>query len=241
MDQQPVVSRVLPDADALADAVAEALCERVAAAQAAGRGPDVALTGGTIAATMHRALARVGPTSDVAWERVHLWWGDERFVPEQSEERNARDVVPLLVALGVPPAHIHTAPAAVRDTTVTEAAAAYGEELRQHGSGEFELVLLGIGPDGHVASLFPHSAEVAAVDAITFGVTDSPKPPAQRVTLSLEALNRSRAVWFMASGAGKAAAVAAAHRPGPVSEIPARGVRGRVETVWWLDRAAAGH
>lgn len=234
------MTRILPSPDALADAVATALCERVAEAQQEGRIPDVALTGGTIAAKIHDRLAALGASSAVDWGRVQFWWGDERFVPAASDERNARDVVPLLRGLGVPEEHVHPMPAADSGLSLPAAAAAYAARLREEGGGEFEVVMLGIGPDGHVASLFPGSAEVGAeVGALTHAVTGSPKPPPERVSLSLEALNRARAVWFVASGAAKAGAVAAAQAPGPVAEVPARGVRGRLETLWWLDAEAA--
>ncbi len=118
------------------------------------------------------------------------------------------------------------------------AAAAYSDELRDKGSGEFEVVMLGIGPDGHVASLFPGSAALDA-DLITVAVTDSPKPPPERLTLTLGALNRARAVWFVASGQEKAEAVARALGDADPHDVPAAGVSGREHTVWFLDRAAA--
>jgi 6-phosphogluconolactonase len=111
--------------------------------------------------------------------------------------------------------------------------------MRTHGAGEFEVLMLGVGPDGHIASLFP-GHPVLDLDAIAVGITDSPKPPPERVTLTLPCLNRSRAVWFLVSGEAKASAVAAAlAEDGDVHEIPARGVGGREETIWFLDQGAA--
>ncbi|MFS3129525.1 6-phosphogluconolactonase [Nocardioides sp. Bht2] len=235
---------VLPDPPTLAREVAGALIRRLAEAQSLGRVPSVALTGGTIASAIHRELARLGPNSAVQWHQVDFWWGDERFVPAGTADRNDAEVLPVLHALGVDPQRIHPMPAVtVGCGSVDQAAARYGAEVRQHGSepeasGEFEVVMLGVGPDGHVASLFPGHRALDA-DSIAVGVIDSPKPPPQRVTLTLAALNRARAVWFVASGSAKAEAVAAAHRSGPVAELPARGVHGRIETLWWLDDEAS--
>jgi 6-phosphogluconolactonase len=100
-------------------------------------------------------------------------------------------------------------------------------------------MMLGIGPDGHIASLFPGFSQLDVDDALAVGVTGSPKPPPERISLTLSALNRSRSVWFLVSGSGKAAAVAAALGGADVHEIPAAGVTGREETIWFLDREAA--
>jgi 6-phosphogluconolactonase len=99
--------------------------------------------------------------------------------------------------------------------------------------------MLGVGPDGHVASLFPGHEALDATDAVAVAVHDSPKPPPDRVSLTFEALDRARAVWFLVSGDGKADAVAAALAGGDLHEVPARGVSGEQETLWLLDEAAA--
>src|SRR3546814_8803720 len=104
---------------------------------------------------------------------------------------------------------------------LADAAEAYAATLRAEGGGKFDVLFLGVGPDGHIASLFPGSEAVTTTGALTVPVSDSPKPPAQRISLTLEALNHADAVWFIASGAAKADAVAAAHAEGSVTEIPA--------------------
>jgi 6-phosphogluconolactonase len=130
-------------------------------------------------------------------------------------------------------------PASDQVATAEDAAAAYSAALREDGAGSFEVLMLGIGPDGHCASLFPGHPALEVRDAIAIAVHDSPKPPPDRVSLTFETMARSRAVWFIASGEGKADAVARALADeGSVAETPARGVRGE-ETVWWLDEAAA--
>lgn len=228
------------DADVLVGDVASALLDRLEAAQARGEVPQVGLTGGSIAEELHRELARRAADSAVDWSRVVFWWGDERFVPADSPDRNARQArESLLDHVPVDPANVHEVPASDQVATAEDAAAAYGEAMREHGAGFFEVLMLGIGPDGHCASLFPGHPALGARDAIAVAVHDSPKPPPDRVSLTFEAMERCRAVWFIASGEGKAEAVARALAPeGTIEETPARGVRGD-ETVWWLDEAAA--
>lgn len=228
--------------DALATAVAGELLARLAAAQSAGREPQVALTGGTIARTVHREIARLASGSGVDWSRVVVWWGDERFVAPEDDERNAGQArVDLLDLLPLDPAKVHEMPSTADAASLDAAAAAYAEALRAHGAGEFEVVMLGVGPDGHVASLFPGNAALDVEDRIAVGVPDSPKPPPERVSLTFPALNRARSVWFLVSGEGKADAVGRALAPATpdVHDVPAAGVHGQEETVWFLDRAAA--
>jgi 6-phosphogluconolactonase len=124
--------------------------------------------------------------------------------------------------------------------TVAEAATAYGDELRAHGGGRFDVVMLSLGPDGHVASLFPGFPQLDVHQAVAVAVTDSPKPPPERVSLSFDALNRTREVWFLVSGAGKAEAAAAAlSGTADVHDAPSVGVHGQERTVWFLDEDAA--
>jgi 6-phosphogluconolactonase len=228
------------DAAALATAVAGELLARLADAQSAGGVPDIALTGGTIAEAVHRELARLSPSSDVDWTRVSVWWGDERFVAPDDPERNAGQArAAFLDAVGVNPANVHEMPSTADAANVEEGAAAYSDEVRERGSGDFEIVMLGIGPDGHVASLFPGHPQLDVEDRIAVGVTDSPKPPPERISLTFPALNRARSVWFLASGEGKAEAVARALGGADRHEIPASGVAGKEETIWFLDRASS--
>ena len=229
------------DADALATTVAGELLSRLAGAQEAGREPQVVLTGGTIADALHHELARLSPGSEVDWSRVVVWWGDERFVPSDSPDRNAGQARrAFLDAVGA--TQVHEMPASDELSDVEAAALAVEDLVRQHGSDEFEVVLLGIGPDGHVASLFPGSPQLEVDDRIAVAVTDSPKPPPERITLTFDALNRARSVWVIASGEGKAEAVAAALGvEGSVTDTPARGVHGVQDTTYFLDREAASH
>lgn len=240
MSQPSADVRRHASADALAEAVAEALIVRLSEIQAEGRVPSVGLTGGSISRLVHRRLASSMNGFDVDWDEVDFWWGDERFVDSHDEERNAgqarRD---LLDQVDVDPARVHEVPGVDSGMTPEEAADAYSATLRAEGAGAFDVLFLGVGPDGHVASLFPHHPALEVDDRVAVAVDDSPKPPPARVSLTFAALNRSRAVWFVASGAEKADAVAGALGGTDVRELPARGVRGSEETLWWVDEQAA--
>lgn len=227
--------------DELAGSVAQALLTRLAQVQAEGGMPQIGLTGGTIADAVHAELARRSAGSGVDWSRVVIWWGDERFVAEDSPDRNAGQArASFLDAVGVDPAHVHEVPSSSAVATAEEAAEAYSTAMREHGGGSFTVLMLGIGPDAHIASLFPGRPELDRTDTIAVAVHDSPKPPPDRVTLTFAALNHADQVWFLASGESKADAVARAlAEEGEVREVPARGVRGSEATVWHLDRAAA--
>ena len=228
------------DAAALASAVAGELLTRLDSAQRAGRVPHIALTGGSIAEAVHREVARLSPAAGVDWAQVVVWWGDERFVEPGSPDRNAGQArAAFLDAVGADPTRVHEMPSTADAGSVDAGATAYEQALRKHGAGEFEVVMLGVGPDGHVASLFPGHPALDVDDRIAVGVTDSPKPPPERITLTFPALNRTRAAWFLVSGDAKSDAVASALGGADRHETPAAGVSGSHETTWWLDRAAA--
>lgn len=243
MTARDVDVEVFPDAETLAEQVGHRLLEALAAAQADGRVAAVALTGGTIAERLHAAVARLAPgsASEVDWSRVDVWWGDERFVPADSPERNALQARhALLDHLPLDPARVHEIPASDSGVVDVEAAAAaYCDEVRELGAGSFDVVMLGVGPDGHVASLFPGSPQLDVVDRVAVAVHDSPKPPPQRVSLTYAALNRAAQVWFLVSGDAKAEAVQRALDGTDLHEVPATGVAGQERTVWFLDEAAA--
>jgi 6-phosphogluconolactonase len=235
-----------PSPEALAAAVAGRLVVRLAAVQAAGRTPAVALTGGTIAVKIHESVVAASEGhEDVDWSRVDFWWGDERYVPADDDQRNAKQAWDAMLShLDVSPGRVHEMPSSDGPyDSVHDAAAAYADQVRSRGTGRFDVVMLGVGPDGHVASLFPGSKELDVEDTIAVGVTDSPKPPPERISLTLPALSRAGDVWFVVSGSEKAEAVEkalAAGDDGPdVHDIPAAGVHGEDATVWFLDEDAA--
>ncbi len=223
---------VQPDAAALARAIARQMESTLAAVQAAGRAPLVLLTGGTIAMAAYRELR----ADAVDWTTVEFWFGDERFVGIDLPDRNdgqARDA--FLDRVGA--TRIHSLADNDCSLSAADAARAYAKTLP---SEPFDLTLLGIGPDGHIASLFPGFPHLHEVEQQTVAVFDSPKPPPVRVSLTFPALANSDTVMFVVAGADKADAVARAlASDGAVDETPARGVTGRRETRWLLDQAAA--
>jgi 6-phosphogluconolactonase len=233
---------VLASAEELASQVAAAIVAKLVAVQAEGRVPSITLTGGSIADAIYQQIALLeADEPSVDWMRVDFWWGDERYVPADSSDRNDRSAgLDLLDVVVVDPARVHAMPAADEIHPDLEAAAAsYDQLVRTREPGDFDLVLLGMGPDGHVASLFPGFPQLDVDDRIAVAVTDSPKPPPERISLTFTALNQAGEVWFLVAGSGKAEAVARALAPdGSVHETPARGITAPQRT-WWLDQEAA--
>jgi len=227
--------------------VAARLAVRLLDAQAAHGHASVVLTGGRIAARIFSAL-RDSPVRDsVNWSRVDVWWGDERFLPAGDPERNDTQArAALLDALPLDPARVHPMPAPDGpDGDDPEAAARrYAAELAASaGPGgvtlpRFDVLMLGVGEDGHVASVFPgHPVdETGPVSA----VRDSPKPPPTRTTLTLAAINTADEVWLLASGAAKSDAVTRALGAAEPVPLPAATVHGVGRTLWLLDQSAAG-
>lgn len=231
-------------ADELAEEVAARLVARIADLQSAGTVPSIVLTGGGIAAKIHEAVIATD-AENVDWSRIEVWFGDERFVPEDDPDRNVGHVAAaLLDRLPFDPERVHAMPASdgKYGDDVDAAAAAYAEELRQAagdgGLPRFDLLMLGIGPDGHCASLFPGRAEIDDERPVV-GVRDSPKPPPTRITLTMGPLCNASEVWWVASGAEKAEAVSKAVHGADPHEVPAAGPTGVDKTFWFLDDAAA--
>jgi 6-phosphogluconolactonase len=239
---------VEPDAQQLSQAAAEALIARLGAAQAAHGTASVVLTGGGIGIAVLERIAALAddPSRRVDWTAVDFWWGDERFVPAGDDERNekaARDA--LLDVVGVPPERVHAMPASDGPFSEPEDAAAwYAAELAAAAPEgrdlpRFDVLLLGMGPEGHVASIFPESPAVRDERPVV-AVRDCPKPPPTRVSLGFPAINAAEEVWLLVSGEAKAPAVADALAGVDAVQLPAAGVHGRRATRWLLDRAAAG-
>ena len=243
MDLNAPRVEVHDDAAALATAAAGELLTRLKEVQAAGGEPHIALTGGSIADAVHAELARLAETAEVDWSRVVVWWGDERFVEPASDDRNERKARELFLDLvDVDPAKVHPMPSTEASADVEAGAAAYAQELNEFGNanGTFDVVMLGVGPDGHIASLFPGFEQLDVTDRLAVPVTGSPKPPPERISLTFPTLNRAQSVWFLVSGDGKADAVARALAEGTdVHDTPAAGVQGTDETIWFLDRDSA--
>ncbi|MCE0538664.1 6-phosphogluconolactonase [Kineosporia rhizophila] len=235
---------VLADGQQLAAAAAARLITVVVDAQAARGQAHVVLPGGSNGGALLKAVAASPARDAVDWSRVDLWWGDERFLPAGDPERNetqAREY--LLDALPLEPERVHVmAPSdGSFGDDVDAAAAAYAAELAEAAPGDevvpaFDVLMLGVGPDGHVASLFPGHPGYAVTSGTAIAVRESPKPPPVRISLTLGAISAARQVWLLAGGEGKAEAVAGAL--GEV-DLPAGAVRGTERTLWLLDQAAA--
>ena len=245
---------VHPDAAALAEATAARLLVRLLDLQSLRSPLHVVLTGGTVGIATLRAVAASPVRGAVDWSGVHVWWGDERFVPADSPDRNelqAREA--LLDALPIPADNVHPIPAERPVLDEHTAAAVYAAELARHSTAavpeatgqappavpEFDVLLLGVGPDGHVASLFPGHATLRDESRTVVGEPDSPKPPPRRVSLTFPAIRTAREVWLVVAGEDKADAVARALSGAPVEEIPAAGALGTERTLWLVDVAAA--
>lgn len=235
------------DTTLLTQAVAARLIVRLIDAQAERGEAAIVLTGGRIAAAVYAAVAQNPARDAVDWSRVEIWWGDERFLPAGDPERNETQArAALLDHVPVDPARVHPMPASDGpDGPDPElGAASYARALTRAaapGSAElphFDVLLLGVGEDGHVASVFPEHPSAYETRPVS-AVRGSPKPPGIRTTLTLPAINTAEEVWLIVSGADKAKAVRMALAgAGPV-QLPAAGVSGIDRTVWLLDRAAA--
>ncbi|OFE17636.1 6-phosphogluconolactonase [Humibacillus sp. DSM 29435] len=241
MRAEPVVV-VHPTKQSLADAAAARLVTALVDAQARRPEAQIALTGGSMGSAIIASLAQVPGRSAIDWSRVRVWWGDERYLPAGDPDRNdTQNDAAGLAGLGLHPDKVHRVSGPDTSESAEASAEAYAQTLSTHGQGGFDVVLLGVGPDGHIASLFPHHAAQRATNAAAVAVHHSPKPPPDRVSLTFECLDRCREVWFLVAGDDKADAVAAALAPGAERwDVPASGPRGSEATRWLLDQDAAG-
>lgn len=249
MSERTVV--VVRDAELLAELVALRLISRLVDVQARRGTASVVLTGGGTGTAVLAAVRRSPALDAVDWRRVELWWGDERWLPAADPERNelqARQA--LLDALDLDPARVHPfgAPDGAPDhgqqpDDVEAAAARYADALTAAApDGQtvpaFDVLLLGVGSEGHVASIFPDSAAVDD-DRLVTAVHGSPKPPPTRLTLGFPTICAAREVWLVVAGAAKAGAVTSALAGADRARVPAAGAVGRELTLWLLDEAAA--
>jgi 6-phosphogluconolactonase len=244
---------VHPDEQGLARTTAARLLVHLVDLQSTHRPVHLVLTGGTVGIAVLAEVA-ASPLRDVVdWSGVHLWWGDERFLPDGDPERNDTQARAALIdGLPVPPENVHAVPAPGSPgiESPEDAADAYAAELARFAPAasddagpavpRLDMVLLGVGPDGHLASLFPEHPALDVTDRTVVGVHGSPKPPPLRVSLTFPALAGADELWFVAAGAGKADAVARALGGDDVHRTPSAAAVGRQRTLWLIDLAAAG-
>lgn len=244
---------VAASAEQLSDDVAGRLVATVVAAQAVRGLAFVAVTGGGILEQVMRALARLPIRDSIDWSRVSLWWADERFVPADSDDRNDKAAFAALFdQVALDSANIHRMPASdgPMGDDLDAAAAEYSADLaravvaKQDGEDaasdipRFDVILLGIGPDGHCASLFPGHPATHETATSVVAVRNSPKPPPNRLSFTFRSLDSANEVWFIASGTGKAAAVALAFSGAAREQVPSAGPRGHYRTLWLVDTDA---
>lgn len=233
----------------MAKAAAARLITKVVDTQAARGSASLVLTGGRNGNALLAALAEAPARDAIDWARLDLWWGDERFLPDGHPERNATQArQALLDAVPLDPRRVHPMPAADQrwGSDLDAAAEAYAAELAAAARPQdhapvpaFDVLLLGVGPDAHVASLFPEHPAVRECERTVVGVRGAPKPPPTRISLTLPAIRAAREVWLLAGGEDKSNAVAMALSGAGEIQAPAAGVRGRSRTLWLLDDAAA--
>ena len=150
----------------------------------------------------------------------------------------------MLDALELPAENLHPFPASDGELSLDEAAEAYAAELAQHGVDGlphpiFDITFLGVGPDGHIASLFPHRSGIQVTDRTVIPVRNSPKPPPERLSLTRPVINSSQRVWLVLAGADKASALGLALAGASRDEVPVAGIKGRKRTVFFVDGDAA--
>jgi 6-phosphogluconolactonase len=232
------------DKQSLVDGVAERFVTKVSELLREQELVHVVLTGGSVGIAALAAI-RTTDAGRVDWSRVVVWWGDERWVPAADPDRNALQATEALLAhVPLDPANVHPFPASDQGMELDAAAVAYSAELAAAAEpGEelprFDITFLGVGPDGHIASLFPDYPGIKVDDTTAVSVTGSPKPPPERLSLTLPAINSSARVWLVVSGADKASALGLALAGASQLEVPVAGVEGKYRTVYFVDAEAA--
>lgn len=200
---------------------------------------SIALAGGNTPRPMYRALADTFGER-IQWTQVHVFWGDERFLPAGDERRNESIVrEAILDRVSCPPANVHAVSGLA--ASADEAAGEYERVLRQHFPTEwprFDLVLLGLGADGHTASLFPRSSALGERQRWALAATVPADPPL-RITLTLPVFNRAAVTFFLVSGSAKAHALHQVLSGADPAIYPAAGIHPAGSVVWWVDRDLA--
>jgi 6-phosphogluconolactonase len=233
------------DKTALVAAVGDRLIGAITDAVAARGRALISLTGGGTGIALLQHVRENGSAID--WSKVRVFFGDERYVPADDDDRNEKQArEALLNHIDIPAANVRAMPASDGEfgDDIDAAALAYEQVLAANAddgapSPDFDVHLLGMGAEGHVNSLFPHTPAVRETGRQVVGVLDSPKPPPRRITMTLTAVQRSREVWLVVAGADKADAVAAAVGGAAPDDVPAAGATGRQATIWLLDEEAA--
>lgn len=206
---------------------------------------NIALTGGTMGIAVLTAINSSPARDAIDWSKVHFWWGDERFVERSSPDRNERQArEALLDHIAVPPENLHPFPASDDIPDIAEAVRVSAAELAAFAaegqlSPRFDITFLGVGPDGHIASLFPDRPGIRETQASVIAEQESPKPPPLRLSLTRPVLNASDRIWLVLAGSDKASALGLALAGASYTEVPVAGAKGRKRTVFFVDQEAA--
>lgn len=235
MTHRPIVHR-FSDAASVAVNAADDLLKALLKLQANQDQVHLVITGGTVGIRTLAEMADNTLSHALDFDKLHIWWGDERFVDATSEDRNAVQAeTALLQKLPFVSANIHAFPSSDQGLSLEAAATEFEKSFRSMAP-HFDIVLCGMGPDGHIASLFPGKVHDAARDVIA--EADSPKPPAQRLSFNYHVLNSASEVWFLVAGADKEAAVTIAFGDHP-EQLPVGRVHGNAVTHWYVDETAS--
>lgn len=231
---RPIVNR-FKDSNSIAIQVAEDLRSFISAKLESQDRVDVAVTGGTLGIATLAAASQLD-FSNFDLNRLHIWWGDERFVASDHSDRNALQAWNAWFSkIDIPKVNLHEFPSADHGLDLFQAASNFNDSFEASGV-VFDLMLMGMGPDGHIASLFPGHSVGTGVTSVE-AESDSPKPPPQRLTFSYGVINQAREIWFTVAGSDKAEAVATVFGEHP-TELPAGRVSGKEKTVWYVDQTA---
>ncbi|MET0990000.1 MAG: 6-phosphogluconolactonase [Glaciihabitans sp.] len=205
----------------------------------------IVLTGGTMGGAILEAVRDSAARDSIDWSRVNVWWGDERWVTRDDSDRNEKQArEALLDHVALDESRVHPFPAAGEGLELDDAAALYAAELSANapeGSDlpAFDITFLGMGPDGHIASLFPNRGGIREENLSVISVRNSPKPPPERLSLTLPVINSSLRVWVVVAGADKASALGLTLADVSVHEVPSSGAQGRKRTLFFVDNEAA--
>jgi 6-phosphogluconolactonase len=205
----------------------------------------VVLTGGTMGFATLQAVNNSDTRDSVDWTRVNFWWGDERWLPAGDPERNeTQSREALLDHIALDQQRVHPFAASDAGLELDDAATAYAAELLENAAEgselpRFDITFLGVGPDGHIASLFPERGGIKEQAKTVIAVRNSPKPPSERLSLTLPVINSSERIWLVLAGADKASALGLTLADASVFEVPAAGAHGRRRTLFFVDQDAA--
>lgn len=236
---------VHPDRPSLAGTVAARVITKLIDVIEQEGDATVLLTGGTMAMAVLDAIRRSPARDSVDWSTVSFWWTDERWVPSDSPERNERQArEALLDHIRIDEQKVHPFPASDEAEDMDAAAEAYAAELAAATPGNaiaprFDITFLGVGPDGHVAALFPNTPGIREKSRRVIAVENAPKPPPERLSLSLPVLNSSQRIFIVLGGPDKASVLGLALAGASQDEVPLAGVLGIRRTVLFVDAEAA--